>query len=146
VAKDSVDNIVLDTSAVIAFFCNEDGADLVESHLNKAKKGNVSLYISFATIAELFSSAVKKEGKEKAEYYMAIIRSLPVKVVHSDDDLCLSAGALKAKYKMSFADAFIASSALHLDGILVHKDPEFEALKQILRMETLPYKPYKHWK
>jgi len=134
------DNVVLDTSAVIAFFCNEDGADLVEGYLNKAKKGNVSIHISFATIAELFSSSVKKEGKEKAEYYMAIIKSWPVKVVHSDDDLCLSAGALKAKYRMSFADAFIASTALHLDGILVHKDPEFDSLKPILQMESLPYK------
>ena len=34
-------NIVLDTSGVIAFLCNEEGADVVEGHLNKAKKGNV---------------------------------------------------------------------------------------------------------
>jgi uncharacterized protein len=134
------ENVVLDTSAVIAFLCNEDGADLVEGHLNKAKKGGVNLHISFATIAELFSSAVRKEGKDKAEFYMAILKSWPATIVHSDDDLCLSSGALKAKYKMSFADAFIASTALHLDGILVHKDPEFDALKTILRMESLPYK------
>jgi len=47
---------------------------------------------------------------------------------------------LKARYRMSFADAFIAATAIHLDAILVHKDPEFEALKAILRTESLPYK------
>ena len=41
---------------------------------------------------------------------------------------------------MSFADSFIAATALHLDAILVHKDPEFDALKSILQMESLPYK------
>ena len=60
--------------------------------------------------------------------------------VHSSDELCLSAGALKARYKMSFADAFIADTALHANGVLVHKDPEFDALKSILPMKSLPYK------
>jgi hypothetical protein len=26
------------------------------------------------------------------------------------------------------------------DGVLIHKDPEFEALTGLLRMEALPYK------
>ena len=56
------------------------------------------------------------------------------------EELSLSAGALKAKYKMSFADAFIASTALQLAAILVHKDAEFEALNSILPMVSLPYK------
>jgi len=133
-------NIVLDTSAVIALLCDEAGADVVESYLNRAKKGSIHLYMSFATIAEIFSSAIKKEGKDKAELYLAIIKSWPATWIHSSDELCLSAGALKAKYKMSFADTFIASTAIHYDALLVHKDPEFEALKAILQMEILPYK------
>jgi len=133
-------NVVLDTSAVITLLCDEDGADVVENYLNKAKKGSIHLYISFATIAEVFSSATKKEGKDRAELYLAIMRSWSVKCVHSSDELCLSAGAIKAKYKLSFADAFIACTAIHYDALLVHKDPEFEALKAILQMEILPYK------
>ena len=133
-------NVVLDTSAVIALLCDEEGADAVESYLTKAKKGSIRLYMSFATIAEVFSSATKKEGRDRAELYLAIIKSWSVKWVHSSDELCLSAGALKAKYKMSFADSFIASTAIHYDALLVHKDPEFEALKAILQMEILPYK------
>lgn len=133
-------NIVLDTSAVIAFLCDEDGADRVEGYLLKARKGGLTVYLSFATLAEVFSSAIKKESRAKAEIYVAIIKSWPVKWVHSSEELCLSAGALKAGYKMSFADAFIASTALHSDAVLIHKDPEFESLKSILPMENLPYK------
>jgi predicted nucleic acid-binding protein len=52
----------------------------------------------------------------------------------------LSAGILKAQYRLSFADAFIAATAIHLDAVLIHKDPEFEALRSVLQMEILPYK------
>lgn len=133
-------NVVLDTSAVMAFLCDEEGADTVEGYLNKAQKGSVRLCMSFATLAEVFSSATKKEGKDKAELYVAVIKSWPVKWVHSSEELCLSAGMLKAQYRISFADAFIAATAIHFDAFLVHKDPEFEALRAILRTECLPYK------
>jgi len=133
-------NVVLDASAVISFLCDEDGADRVESYLLKAKKGSLTVYLSFATIAEVFSSAIKKESQERAELYVASIKSWQVKWVHSSEELCLSAGALKARHKIIFADAFIAATALHLDAVLVHKDPEFDPLKSILPMESLPYK------
>lgn len=133
-------NVVLDTSAVMALLCDEEGADAVEGYLNKAKNGAVWLYMSFATLAEVFSSATKKEGKDKAELYVAVIKSWPVKWVHSSEELCLSAGMLKAQYRISFADAFIAATTIHADAFLVHKDPEFEALRAILRTECLPYK------
>jgi len=133
-------DIVLDTSAVIALLCDEDGADKVACCLNKAKKGGIRIFLSFATLAEIFSSATKKEGKDRAELYVAIVKSWPVKWVHSSDELCLSAGMLKAQYRISFADSFIAATAIHADALFVHKDPEFEALKAILRMEILPYK------
>ena len=132
--------VVLDTSAVLSFLCDEDGADRVEAHLVQARKGHLTVYLSFATLAEVFATAIKKENRARAELYIASIKSWPVKWVHSSEELSLSAGALKAKYKMSFADSFIAATALHTDGILIHKDPEFDALTSILPMERLPYK------
>ena len=133
-------DVVLDTSAVMAFLCDEEGADTVEGYLNKARKGSIRLCMSFATLAEVFSSATKKEGKDKAELYVAVIKSWPVKWVHSSEELCLSSGMLKAQYRISFADAFIAATAIYFDAFLVHKDPEFEALRAILRSGCLPYK------
>jgi predicted nucleic acid-binding protein len=47
---------------------------------------------------------------------------------------------LKARHPISIADALIAAYALQLDAILVHKDPEYDALAGTLRMEPLPYK------
>ncbi len=106
-------------------------------YLTKAKKGSIHLYMSFATTAEVFSSATKKEGRNRAELYVALIKSWSATWVQSSEELCLSAGALKAKYKMSFADSFIAATAIHYDALLVHKDPEFEPLKGIVQMDIL---------
>jgi len=38
------------------------------------------------------------------------------------------------------ADAIIAAFAIRKDAILMHKDPEFDALTGLLKMEALPYK------
>jgi predicted nucleic acid-binding protein len=133
-------NVVLDTSAVLSFLCDEDGAALVESYLIKARKGGLTVYLCFATLAEVFSCSLKKESRERAELYVASINSWPAKWVHSSAELSLAAGTLKAMHKMSFADSFIAATAMHLDSALIHKDPEFDALASILPMIRLPYK------
>ena len=41
---------------------------------------------------------------------------------------------------MSLADAFIAATAIRHNAVLMHKDPEFEALKTIVRQHALPFK------
>ena len=60
--------------------------------------------------------------------------------VDSSQDLGSIAGRLKAIYKMSFADAWVAATAILLGAVLVHKDPEFAVLEGELEMLKLPYK------
>jgi len=137
------ENVLLDTSAILTFLCAEEGADDVEKLLRAAARGSLTVYASFATVAELFSAAMKKEGRERAEYYLAVVKAWPVTWIQSDEALCVSAGALKGSHKMSLADAFIAATALRHDAVLVHKDPEFESLKTVVRQHLLPYKQKK---
>jgi len=47
---------------------------------------------------------------------------------------------LKAAYPISVADAWIAATALTTDTTLVHKNPEMEALADIIALKALPYK------
>ncbi len=44
---------------------------------------------------------------------------------------------LKALFRLSFADSIIAAAALQLNAVLVHKDPEYEALKNEIRLKAL---------
>ena len=57
-----------------------------------------------------------------------------------DEATVLTAARLKAQHRVSLADAIIAAFAIRQDAILLHKDPEFDALTGLLKMEALPYK------
>jgi predicted nucleic acid-binding protein len=65
---------------------------------------------------------------------------LPGLRVDSTVALGLLAGELKARHRLSVADAWIAALARERDAMLVHKDPEFEQIGAMLKMMTLPYK------
>ena len=49
-------------------------------------------------------------------------------------------GEIKASKSMSFADCCIAGLAQIHKAIIVHKDPEFEQLKDEIKQHRLPYK------
>ena len=55
------------------------------------------------------------------------------------------AGAERVEQRVSFADALIAAFALRTGATLIHKDPEYDALTDVVDMERLPYKdPQEH--
>ena len=48
---------------------------------------------------------------------------------------------IKATNSLSICDSWIVATAVSMDSILVHKDPEFEQVGAIVKLKTLPYKP-----
>ena len=44
---------------------------------------------------------------------------------------------MKAGHRLSFADPLVAALAQMIDGTLVHKDPEFLALVEIVKVRML---------
>lgn len=51
------------------------------------------------------------------------------------------AGEIKALFNLPVADAWIVATAIQQGASLVHKDPEFEQLKNRVTLSPLPYKP-----
>jgi predicted nucleic acid-binding protein len=134
---------LLDTSALLALLLDEPGADEVEQRMEAAEAGGGELFASFASLAEVYYITHRKHGAQRAAEFTTVIRGWPLTFVYADEPLTLSAGELKANHTMSFADAFVAATALHLDAELVHKDPEYESLAGIMKLAPLPYKPRK---
>ena len=135
---------VLDSSAVIALLTQEQGADTVSNIITQFNRQKSGLYLSFVTLTEVYYATLRVKGEERARQLMGIMSELPVSVIHSDDKLCLSAGYIKAHFKLSLADAFIAATALSKQAILVHKDPEFDTITDIVRCLRLPMKQTPH--
>ena len=57
-----------------------------------------------------------------------------------DESTLLTASKLKAEHRVSLADAMIAAFAIRQGAVLLHKDPQLDALAGLLPMEPLPYK------
>lgn len=131
---------VLDTSAWIALEEQEPGADEVETILAKAWLGEATVHSCFATLTELEYIRTQEQDGQQAGELLLFARAQPVQWLHSDDTLCGSAAKLKAAHKISFADAFVAATALRWDAVLVHKDPEFNALNGVIQLHALPPK------
>jgi predicted nucleic acid-binding protein len=134
------DAVVLDTSAILTLTGNEPGADEVQAYLAEAIAGRIQLHGSFASLTEVEYNTVQEEGAETAAQRLANLNALPIHWLHSDAALCHEAAALKAAHKISFADAFVAATAMRFGATLVHKDPEFEALAGELDQHKLPPK------
>jgi predicted nucleic acid-binding protein len=131
---------IFDTSALLAYIEDEDGAEDVETLFIKAESGDAEIYISFISLTEIFYITIQERGEAEASNRIKLIQSLAVKIVESYEDLNLNAGKLKAANRVSLADSFIAALSQEYKGILVHKDPEFENISSPLREYRLPYK------
>ena len=137
------ETLVLDTSACFAFLEDEAGADVVESFLVEAKEGRRVIHLSFATLTEVEYITTQERSASDAAAVLAKMKAWPIQWLHSDEALCGEAAKLKAAHKVSFADAFVAATAQRLGATLVHKDPDFDALKGIIKLHPLPPKPGK---
>lgn len=131
---------VLDTSAVLTLIEDEAGTDQVQTLLEQAKRGEVSLLVSFISFMEVYYISLQERGQEEARERVRLMAALPVLRVESTETLAVLAGQLKASHRLSVADAWIAALAQERDATLVHKDPEFEQIEATVKVLKLPYK------
>ena len=134
------DSMVLDTSACFALLQNEPGAEDVEAFLVEARESRLALHGSFVTLTELEYIITQEESAADAALALAKVKAWPVKWLHSDANLCSEAAKLKAAHRLSFADSFVAATAMRLGAVLVHKDPEFNAVSSEVKQRVLPPK------
>ena len=130
---------LLDTSALLTLRDNEPGADRVAALLNDSASGACVCHGCFISLMEVLYRVWKDEGEAAGREAYAICQRLPIVWVHETTPLLERAAGIKAGHSISLADAWIAASALELGAILVHKDPEFEIVPELLE-ERLPYK------
>ena len=131
---------VLDTSAWFTFIEDETGTDIVQGLLEQAGKGEIAILVSFMSFMEVYYITLQERDEHEAQVRLELIGNLPGLRVESTPALSLLAGELKARYRLSAADAWIAALAQERQAILVHKDPEFEQIETLVQMLKLPYK------
>lgn len=126
---------LLDTSALLTLRDNEPGANRISELLSDGSP----CYGSFMTLMEVFYRVWKDEGETAGREAYANCLTLPIVWIHESPEILQRAAVIKATHPLSVADAWIAATALELEVMLVHKDPEFESLPELLQAR-LPYK------
>lgn len=129
----------LDTSAVSAVLRSEPGSELVEGLLYEARQSQErTILMPFIVLMETEYTSLRYAQRDVVDRWMALVGSWPVEVVESSYNWRRAAAAVKATYRLSLADAWVAALALLRDAELVHKDPEFDAVSG-LKALRLPY-------
>lgn len=127
---------LLDTSALLTFIEDEAGSDRVAAVLKDA-----SILLPWPVLMETYYITFQEKGRAEADRRYALIRQLRAEILWTmDEPVLLTAARLKAEHRVSLADAVVAAFAIRNNAVLIHKDPEFEALAGLLPMEALPYK------
>ena len=130
--KDEV--YLLDTSAIFTLLEDEEGAERVEELLRSE-----NIILPFVVLIEVYYISLQRHSEEVADQRYCLLKRLPAKHLgEMDEPTLLGAATLKARFRLSLADAIIAAFAIRHKAILVHKDPEFEAISALVKLEPLP--------
>jgi ribonuclease VapC len=128
---------VLDSFALIAYFRDEPGAEIMESLLVTAGKKDNPLHMTDVNYAEVKYSIVKKDGAEAWAEAAKILQGLPIDFHPTNRALADTAADFKARFKISLADAFAAALAKEKKADLITGDPEFKALEKEIKISWL---------
>lgn len=133
----ATDSYLFDTSALLTLWNDEQGAESVEYLL----RSGVQIYVSFMSCMEGRYRIWKNAGKAESQEFAKYLDLLNLKRIDITGSIFDKAIEIKATNSLSVCDSWIAATAIEMDAVLVHKDPEFEQLKTSAKLMALPYKP-----
>ena len=129
-------SFVLDSSALMTLIEKEEGAERVRDVLLKH-----TIIIPWLSILETVYISQRELGEEEALVRYALLKKLDATIVwDADESLLLNAARIKSTHSLSLADSIIAAITTQHNAILLHKDPEYETLQDVVEMEILPYR------
>ena len=121
-------HFVFDSYAFIALFRNEPGGEFINDLLLKISNGEAKGYMASINLGEVYYMMVRKNNSTDAESAIHDILHMPIEIYEPDVHFCLESAVLKAKYKISYADAFAAALTINKKATLLTGDKEFNAL------------------
>jgi predicted nucleic acid-binding protein len=124
-------NYVLDSFVLIGYLENEPFAQEIEDLLHQAEKGVSRLYLHALHLGEVYYITLREQGQAVADLAYARIKRFPIRFIETiNEELLLTAAALKAGYPISYADSFAAALAKVNNALLLTGDPEFRTLEK----------------
>jgi predicted nucleic acid-binding protein len=127
-----IESLVLDAWPMVEWIHrHQPGAERVAKLLTSARHGRIRLLMSEINSAEVYYYVRKIKPAGFAETWRSAQASFPIVFETPTRTEIWEAAELKARYPISYADAFAAALALKHDCPLITGDPEFRAVQEI---------------
>jgi predicted nucleic acid-binding protein len=124
-----LENIVLDSYAVLSFLFKEKGHEIVLGLFEEVLEADKKLLVAAPNWAEVRYMVERKVGADRWAEVRAKLLALPIEIIDADQGLAETAGEIKAFHKMSLADCFAAALARMKEAAIYTGDPEFKAVE-----------------
>lgn len=128
---------LLDSFALLAFLNKERGFEKVKSLLRTAEASAEPLLMNEINIGEAYYVIAKNRSLEQAEEFVHRLETLPIQPVPNSFADVLEAAKIKARFPISYADAFAVATAIRMNAVIVTDDPEFRRVEPLVTVEWL---------
>jgi ribonuclease VapC len=130
--------VVLDSWAMLAYLDAEPAGQQVRQVLWSARGKHVVVLLSLIAYGECLYVIERQQGLQRAQLAVGIIDQLALHVTPADRPLVFEAAHVKARYPISYADAFSVALAKRTGGRVMTGDPEFQAVEHEIAIHWLP--------
>lgn len=127
-------NYLFDAFPLLCWLQEEPGYELIDDLLTEAETGKSSISIHIINLGEVFYRVCRVSGMKRGEEILDKIRMLPIQILSISDEEVMEAAKIKAKYPISYADAFAVAKALQSGATVVTGDPEYKKVSKIIEI------------
>lgn len=112
----------------------------VSTALREAEAGVRSVYLSLINLGEVIYITERERGLLEARRTLAVIDALPLEIDQVSRATVLAAAHIKARFPISYADAFAVVTAQDHGAVLMTGDPELRSVADagLVDVEWLP--------
>ena len=128
---------LFDSHALLAFFQEEKGTEVVAKILRRALKQRLDRLICVINLGEIIYMTKRRFGDNKKVEILGRVHQLGFKILPAPEALVYKAAELKADYPISYADCFALACALEQSAILVTGDPELKKVAHLINIQWI---------
>jgi ribonuclease VapC len=130
--KEKLECYVLNSYAIFALSQREEGHEIVAHLLLRAERGDAFLYLSLINWGEILYILERDHGEAVALEMVKDIDRLPIILCDVNRRRIAAAAHVKARYPVSYADAFAIALAQELGATVLTGDPEFKKVEDFV--------------
>lgn len=126
--------LLFDSFALLRFFQKETGGEKVKELLKEAIAQQTPCLINAINVGEIIYITQRRLGEQKKLEVFIHIQRMGFTILPCPNDLIFRAAELKARYPISYADAFALASAIEHSADLITGDPEFKMVEHLVNV------------